>query len=129
MRREQTFGMALTTGFNPWLSWVLAAETATAPSAVRTEPRHTSTVPARPPISCRTRRSWAPERLLDSYHTERHPAAADVLDNTRAQTQLLSTEPVPWSVRRPAGSSVHGHLSGKRMSTVANQRIGRNVPR
>ena len=28
---------------------------------------------------------WAPEGLLDSYHTERHPVAADVLDNTRAQ--------------------------------------------
>ena len=29
---------------------------------------------------------WAPEDLLDSYHTERHPVAADVLDNTRAQS-------------------------------------------
>ena len=28
---------------------------------------------------------WAPEGLLDSYHAERHPVAADVLDNTRAQ--------------------------------------------
>ena len=28
---------------------------------------------------------WAPEGLLDSYHTERHPVAADVLNNTRAQ--------------------------------------------
>jgi rifampicin monooxygenase len=28
---------------------------------------------------------WAPEGLLDSYHTERHPVAARVLDNTRAQ--------------------------------------------
>lgn len=43
---------------------------------------------------------WAPERLLDSYHTERHPVAADVLDNTRAQMQLLSPEPGPRSVRR-----------------------------
>ncbi|RCW43127.1 2-polyprenyl-6-methoxyphenol hydroxylase-like FAD-dependent oxidoreductase [Halopolyspora algeriensis] len=43
---------------------------------------------------------WAPEGLLDSYHTERHPVAADVLDNTRAQMQLLSTEPGPRSVRR-----------------------------
>ncbi len=30
--------------------------------------------------------SWAPEGLLDSYHTERHPVAADVLENTRAQS-------------------------------------------
>ena len=43
---------------------------------------------------------WAPEGLLDSYHTERHPVAADVLNNTRAQMQLLSTEPGPQAVRR-----------------------------
>jgi 2-polyprenyl-6-methoxyphenol hydroxylase-like FAD-dependent oxidoreductase len=43
---------------------------------------------------------WAPEGLLDSYHTERHPVAADVLDNTRAQMQLLSPEPGPRAVRR-----------------------------
>ncbi|MEU5551075.1 rifampin monooxygenase [Micromonospora sp. NPDC047793] len=43
---------------------------------------------------------WAPEGLLDSYHTERHPVAADVLDNTRAQMELLSTEPGPLAVRR-----------------------------
>jgi len=43
---------------------------------------------------------WAPEGLLDSYHTERHPVAADVLDNTRAQMELMSTEPGPRSVRR-----------------------------
>jgi rifampicin monooxygenase len=43
---------------------------------------------------------WAPEGLLDSYHTERHPVAADVLNNTRAQMELLSTEPGPQSVRR-----------------------------
>ncbi|GAA4056332.1 rifampin monooxygenase [Streptomyces shaanxiensis] len=43
---------------------------------------------------------WAPGGLLDSYHTERHPVAADVLDNTRAQMQLMSTEPGPQAVRR-----------------------------
>src|SRR5204863_8999316 len=37
---------------------------------------------------------------LDSYHTERHPVGADVLDNTRAQIQLMSTEPGPQAVRR-----------------------------
>ncbi|MGW0422989.1 rifampin monooxygenase [Streptomyces sp. NPDC003015] len=42
----------------------------------------------------------APEDLLDSYHTERHPVAADVLNNTRAQMELLSTEPGPQAVRR-----------------------------
>ncbi|MFC9660616.1 rifampin monooxygenase [Nocardia sp. NPDC127606] len=43
---------------------------------------------------------WAPETLLDTYQTERHPVAADVLDNTRAQVELASTEPGPQAVRR-----------------------------
>jgi 2-polyprenyl-6-methoxyphenol hydroxylase-like FAD-dependent oxidoreductase len=43
---------------------------------------------------------WAPEGLLDTYHTERHPVAADVLTNTRAQMELMSTEPGPQAVRR-----------------------------
>ncbi len=43
---------------------------------------------------------WAPEGLLDSYHAERHPVAAAVLDNTRAQTLLMSSEPGPQAVRR-----------------------------
>jgi rifampicin monooxygenase len=43
---------------------------------------------------------WAPHGLLDSYHTERHPVAADVLNTTRAQVELLSTEPGPQAVRR-----------------------------
>ncbi|WP_327260358.1 rifampin monooxygenase [Streptomyces sp. NBC_01232] len=45
-------------------------------------------------------RGWAPEGLLDSYHAERHPVAADVLDNTRAQMELMSTEPGPRALRR-----------------------------
>ncbi|MGW2202598.1 rifampin monooxygenase [Streptomyces sp. NPDC001774] len=43
---------------------------------------------------------WAPEGLLDSYHAERHPVAAEVLDNTRAQMELMSTEPGAQAVRR-----------------------------
>ncbi|MFD5717847.1 rifampin monooxygenase [Streptomyces sp. NPDC127036] len=35
---------------------------------------------------------WAPEGLLDSYHRERHPVGARVLDNTRAQISLLGTD-------------------------------------
>ncbi|MEV0243125.1 rifampin monooxygenase [Streptomyces sp. NPDC050674] len=45
-------------------------------------------------------RGWAPPGLLDSYHAERHPVAAAVLDNTRAQMHLLSPEPGPQAVRR-----------------------------
>jgi rifampicin monooxygenase len=43
---------------------------------------------------------WAPEGLLDSYQTERRPVAADVLDLTRAQAELLSVEPGPQALRR-----------------------------
>ena len=46
---------------------------------------------------------WAPAGLLDSYHAERHPVAADVLDLTRAQMHLLSPEPGPRAVRRLVG--------------------------
>jgi 2-polyprenyl-6-methoxyphenol hydroxylase-like FAD-dependent oxidoreductase len=42
----------------------------------------------------------APGTLLDTYHAERRPVAADVLDNTRAQMELLSPGPGPQAVRR-----------------------------
>ncbi|MFF4888538.1 rifampin monooxygenase [Micromonospora chersina] len=45
-------------------------------------------------------RGWAPETLLDTYHAERHPVAEAVLDNTRAQMELLSTGPGPRAARR-----------------------------
>ncbi|MGH8882747.1 MAG: FAD-dependent monooxygenase, partial [Stackebrandtia sp.] len=45
-------------------------------------------------------RGWAPKTLLDTYQAERRPVAADVLDNTRAQMELSSTEPGPQAVRR-----------------------------
>jgi 2-polyprenyl-6-methoxyphenol hydroxylase-like FAD-dependent oxidoreductase len=45
-------------------------------------------------------KGWAPDSLLDTYHAERHPVAEDVLDNTRAQMELSSTEPGPQAVRR-----------------------------
>ncbi|MFD4990269.1 rifampin monooxygenase [Streptomyces sp. NPDC058374] len=43
---------------------------------------------------------WAPDGLLDTYHAERHPVAAAVLDNTRAQMQLMDPDPGPQAVRR-----------------------------
>lgn len=43
---------------------------------------------------------WAPDDLLDSYHDERHPVAAEVLDTTRALMELVSTEPGPQAVHR-----------------------------
>ena len=43
---------------------------------------------------------WAPDGLLDSYQAERRPVAADVLDSTRAQMELMSLEPGAQAVRR-----------------------------
>ncbi|MET7571942.1 rifampin monooxygenase [Streptomyces sp. NPDC005492] len=42
---------------------------------------------------------WAPEGLLDSYHTERHPVGSRVIDNTRAQIALLGTDPGATALR------------------------------
>lgn len=42
---------------------------------------------------------WAPDGLLDSYHRERHPVGAAVLDNTRAQITLLGTDPGATALR------------------------------
>ena len=47
-----------------------------------------------------------------SYHIERHPVAADVLDNTRAQMELMSTEPGgPGGA--PAGVEADGLRGGE----------------
>jgi rifampicin monooxygenase len=43
---------------------------------------------------------WAPTDLLDTYEAERRPVAAEVLDNTRAQMELMSPEPGPQAARR-----------------------------
>jgi 2-polyprenyl-6-methoxyphenol hydroxylase-like FAD-dependent oxidoreductase len=42
----------------------------------------------------------APKGLLDSYEAERRPVAAEVLNNTRAQMELMSLEPGAQAVRR-----------------------------
>ncbi|MFF4732266.1 FAD-dependent monooxygenase [Streptomyces mirabilis] len=41
----------------------------------------------------------APERLLDSYHSERHPVAERVLHNTRAQAALSRPDPQTEALR------------------------------
>ncbi|RRO14262.1 rifampin monooxygenase [Saccharopolyspora rhizosphaerae] len=43
---------------------------------------------------------WAPEGLLDTYETERHPVAAAVLDNTRAQAELMADHAGARAARR-----------------------------
>ena len=45
-------------------------------------------------------RGRAPAALLDTYEAERRPVAADVLDSTRAQTELLSPGPGPRALLR-----------------------------
>ncbi|WP_436995093.1 rifampin monooxygenase [Streptomyces sp. enrichment culture] len=73
---------------------------------------------------------WAPDGLLDSYHAERHPVAADVLDNTRAQMVLMSTEPGPRSVRRLVSElmdfeEVNRHLTEKITAISVRYDFGR----
>ncbi|MEU8465361.1 rifampin monooxygenase [Streptomyces sp. NPDC029003] len=41
----------------------------------------------------------APDGLLDTYHAERHPVGAAVLDNTRAQITLMGNEAGPTALR------------------------------
>ncbi|MFE9680952.1 FAD-dependent monooxygenase [Streptomyces sp. NPDC006285] len=38
-----------------------------------------------------TLRGWAPDHLLDSYHTERHPIGAQLMEHSRAQTALMTS--------------------------------------
>ncbi|MEB3370361.1 rifampin monooxygenase [Saccharopolyspora mangrovi] len=66
---------------------------------------------------------WAPDGLLDTYQAERRPVAADVLDNTRAQMQLMSTEPGARAVRRLVSELmdfdvVNRHLTEKIIATA-----------
>ncbi|WP_037908947.1 rifampin monooxygenase [Actinacidiphila yeochonensis] len=72
---------------------------------------------------------WAPEGLLDSYHDERRPVAADVLDNTRAQMQLMSLEPGAQAVRRLLAElvryeEVNRHLVEKLTATAIRYDVG-----
>ncbi|XVS60586.1 rifampin monooxygenase [Actinosynnema sp. CA-299493] len=72
---------------------------------------------------------WAPDALLDSYHAERHPVAAAVLDNTRAQMQLMSPEPGARAVRRLIAElmefdEVNRHLAEKITATAVRYDFG-----
>lgn len=78
-------------------------------------------------------RGWAPPTLLATYHTERHPVAADVLDNTRAQMELLSTEPGPRAVRKLLSElmdfdEVNRHLTEKIIATGVRYDLGGDHP-
>ncbi|QNG17709.1 rifampin monooxygenase [Rhodococcus triatomae] len=76
---------------------------------------------------------WAPSGLLDSYHTERHPVASDVLDNTRAQMQLMSLDPGAQAVRRLVSElmdfeDVNRHLIEKITATAIRYDFGEGHP-
>ena len=51
-------------------------------------------------------RGRAGEELLDSYHDERHPVGARVLENTRAQTALTRPDPQTEALRSVLGSLI-----------------------
>lgn len=82
----------------------------------------------------------APAGLLDSYHAERHPVAADVLTTTRALGQLITDEPGPRAVRALVAElldvpGVHRYLVEKIMQTAVryglgdgHELIGRRMP-
>ncbi|WP_306368039.1 rifampin monooxygenase [Nocardiopsis sp. CC223A] len=71
----------------------------------------------------------APEGLLDTYGTERRPVAADVLDNTRAQMELMSPEPGPQAARRLVSElmdleEVNRYLTEKIIATGIRYDVG-----
>lgn len=49
---------------------------------------------------------WAPEGLLDTYETERHPIAAGVLDWTRAQVALMRGDERTEQLRKIIGDEL-----------------------
>ncbi len=49
---------------------------------------------------------WEPESLLDTYDTERRPAAAAVLELTRAQVALMRPDPKTIALRRFVGDAL-----------------------
>ncbi|GAA4780562.1 rifampin monooxygenase [Actinomycetospora chlora] len=76
---------------------------------------------------------WAPDGLLDSYEAERHPVAAEVLDNTRAQMVLMSSEPGAMAVRRLVAElmefeDVNRHLTEKIVGLGVRYDLGGDHP-
>ncbi|MDO3649551.1 rifampin monooxygenase [Nocardia mangyaensis] len=72
---------------------------------------------------------WAPASLLDSYQDERHPVAADVLVNTRAQISLMALDPGARAVRALLAElmdfeEVNRHLTEKITATAIRYDFG-----
>lgn len=80
-------------------------------------------------------RAGAPESLLDTYHTERHPVAAAVLHNVRAQVALMNPDPRTDALRELFADLMHfdevnDHLSGMITGTsqVYDMGVGQDGP-
>ncbi|GAA3089941.1 FAD-dependent monooxygenase [Streptosporangium carneum] len=74
-------------------------------------------------------RGQAPEGLLDSYHAERHPVAARVLWNVRAQTALAGPDPAIDPLRELFAElmrlrEVNDYLSGMLSATDTVYDVG-----
>lgn len=72
---------------------------------------------------------WAPEALLDTYHAERHPVAAKVLYNVRAQVALMNPDPRTDALRELFTELMHmpqvnEYLSGMISGTAVRYDIG-----
>ncbi|MFI9848091.1 FAD-dependent monooxygenase [Nonomuraea sp. NPDC051941] len=85
-------------------------------------------------------RGHAPDLLLDTYHAERHPVAARVLHNTRAQTALWRVDDHTSALRRMLDDligidEVRLHLAGMITATDlqypmegTDDLLGRRIP-
>ncbi|MGI5502245.1 rifampin monooxygenase [Lentzea sp. CA-135723] len=76
---------------------------------------------------------WAPSDLLDTYEAERHPVAEEVLNNTRAQIELMKVEPGPQAVRRVftelvAFEEVNRYLIEKIIAVAVRYDLGSEHP-
>jgi 2-polyprenyl-6-methoxyphenol hydroxylase-like FAD-dependent oxidoreductase len=85
---------------------------------------------------------WAPEGLLDSYTAERHPVAAAVLTNTRAQISIMRPDAHSRAMREVfgeliqtipevaerLGSMMQGRGIGYDMGSDQHPLIGKPVP-
>ena len=78
-------------------------------------------------------RGWAPADLLDTYESERRPVAADVLDNTRAQMQLMAQDAGSRALRKLVSElmdfdEVNRHLTEKIIATGVRYDFGPGHP-
>jgi 3-(3-hydroxy-phenyl)propionate hydroxylase len=66
----------------------------------------------------------SPESLLDTYHAERHPVAARVLRNTRAQTALLRSGARIDALRETMSELLSVDEPRKRFAAMMSDHLG-----